>query len=56
MVSLKIYNVMHIGSEIKCNPHIMEVVGFSNDSFDFNVLAKNVMLQMEQMKMKKNIN
>ena len=39
MVSLK-HDAMHIGSRIKCNPHTMEVVGFANDSFDFNVLAK----------------
>ena len=31
---------MHIGSKIKCNPHTMEVDGFVNDSFNFNVLSK----------------
>ena len=39
MVSLK-YDTMHIGSKIKCNSHTMEVGGFANDSFNFNVLAK----------------
>ena len=34
------YDAMHIGSKIKYNPHTMKVVGFANDSFDFNVLAK----------------
>ena len=40
MVSLK-YDAMHIGSKIKYNPHTTEVVGFANDSFAFNVLAKD---------------
>ena len=39
MVPLK-YDTMHIGSKIKCNPHTMEIVGFANDSFDFNCLKK----------------
>ena len=39
MVSLK-YDAMHIGNKIKCNPHTMKVVRFANDSFGFNVLAK----------------
>ena len=39
IVSLK-HDAMHIGSRIKCNPHKMEVVGFANDSFDFNCLTK----------------